>query len=242
MTYCVGIKLNQGLVFASDTRTNAGVDHVATYRKLFTFTNDSTHSIVILSSGNLASTQALIEHLTRIADNAPGGLFSANSLFDIATLVGKKLVSVIHDGYDNSSHNAINFSCNLILGGQVFGEEPRLFHIYPQGNFIEASVETPFLQIGEEKYGKPILDRIIKPETPIDRALICALLSIDSTMKSNMTVDMPLDILVYHKNSQDLGNQRRVERDDADFQAMRKYWGTGLRRIIDELEPCKLKP
>lgn len=237
MTYCVGIKLNQGLIFAGDTRTNAGVDHVATYRKLFTFSNGTSHSIVILSSGNLATTQALIEHLTRIADHNHEGLFTENSLFDVATRVGRKLVSVIHEGSDNGG---VNFSCNLILGGQVKGEEPRLFHIYPQGNFIEASAETPFLQIGEEKYGKPILDRIIKPDTPIDRALICALVSIDSTMKSNMTVDMPLDLLVYHKDSQDISHQRRVERDDGDFLALRKHWGTGLRRIIDELEPFKI--
>lgn len=240
MTYCVGIKLNQGLIFAGDTRTNAGVDHVATYRKLFTLTNHSTHSIVILSSGNLATTQALMEHLNRIAHDAVDGLYREASLFDVATRVGKKLVAVIQEGSETNANQGVNFSCNLILGGQVKDEEPRLFHIYPQGNFIEASVETPFLQIGEEKYGKPILDRIITPTTPIDRALICALLSIDSTMKSNMTVDMPLDILVYNKDSQDLSHQRRIERDDEDFLYMRKYWGTGLRRIIDELPPFEL--
>ncbi len=240
MTYCVGIKLNDGLIFAGDTRTNAGVDHVATYRKLFTFTNGTTHSVVLMSSGNLATTQALVEHLTRLKQDPDEGLFAGQSLFDVASRVGKKLVSVISEGSEASVNQGVNFSCNLILGGQVQGEAPRLFHIYPQGNFIEASVETPFLQIGEEKYGKPILDRIITPDTPIDRALICALLSIDSTMKSNMTVDMPLDVLVYHKDSMDLTHQRRIERDDEDFLAMRKYWGTGLRRIIDELAPFRL--
>jgi putative proteasome-type protease len=240
MTYCVGIKLNDGLIFAGDTRTNAGVDHVATYRKLFTFSNGTSHSIVLMSSGNLATTQALVEHLNRMRHDEQDGLFAGQSLFDVATRVGKKLVAVIQEGAETCSTQGVNFTCNLILGGQVEGEEPRLFHIYPQGNFIEASVETPFLQIGEEKYGKPILDRIIKPETPIDRALICALLSLDSTMKSNMTVDMPLDVLVYHKNSMDLNHQRRIERDDEDFLAMRKYWGAGLRRIIDELAPFEI--
>ncbi len=240
MTYCVAIKLDEGLVFASDTRTNAGVDHVATYRKLFTFSNNHSHSLVLLSAGNLATTQALMERLNRLTDASSEGLFSDDSLFDVAKRIGKHLVAVIQEGEESNANQGVNFSCNLILGGQVMGEAPRLFHIYPQGNFIEASAETPFMQIGEEKYGKPILDRIIQPHTPIDRALICALLSIDSTMKSNMTVDMPLDILIYTKDSHDLSHQRRIERDDEDFLAMRKYWGTGLRRIIDELAPFQL--
>ncbi len=235
MTYCVAIKLNDGLVFAGDTRTNAGVDHVATYRKLFTFTNNSTHSIVLLSSGNLATTQALVELLSRLCHNQPDGLFELPSMFDIASRVGKKLVGLIQEGSEISSYQGVDFSCNLLLGGQVQGEVPRLFHIYPQGNFVEASAETPFLQIGEEKYGKPILDRIIAPTTPLQTALNCALVSLDSTMKSNMTVDMPLDVLVYLRDSFDLSHQRRIDRDDEDFLSMRRYWGTGLRRLLDNM-------
>lgn len=237
MTYCVAIKLNDGLVFAGDTRTNAGVDHVATYRKLFTFTNNSTHSIVLLSSGNLATTQALVELLSRQCHAQPEGLYSLPSMFDIASRVGKKLVALIQEGAEASSYQGVDFSCNLLLGGQVRGEVPRLFHIYPQGNFVEASAETPYLQIGEEKYGKPILDRTITPTTPLQTALNCALVSLDSTMKSNMTVDMPLDVLVYLRDSFDISRQRRIEKDDEEFLSMRRYWGTGLKRLLDNMTP-----
>ncbi len=232
MTYCLAIKLNTGLVFAGDTRTNAGVDRVASYRKLFSFGNGSSHAITLLCSGNLATTQALVELLGRSC-HQPDGLFSDRSMFDTARRVGGILVGVIAEGQARPGNQNIDFGCNLILGGQVAEEEPRLFHIYPQGNFIETSIETPFMQIGEEKYGKPILDRIITPETPIDRALICALLSLDSTMKSNLTVDMPLDVLVYHRDTFDLSHTRRIEREDQDFHEMRRYWGDGLRRLID---------
>lgn len=232
MTYCLAIKLNSGLVFAGDTRTNAGVDRVASYRKLFSFGNGSTHSIVLLCSGNLATTQALVEMLGRSCQQQDG-LFSDTSLFDTARRVGNLLVGLIAEAQSRPANQGIDFGCNLILGGQVANEEPRLFHIYPQGNFIETSVETPFVQIGEEKYGKPILDRIIRPHTPIDRALMCALVSIDSTMKSNLTVDMPLDVVVYHRDSFDLSHARRIERDDQEFAEMRRYWSDGLRRLID---------
>lgn len=234
MTYCVAIKLNSGLVFAGDTRTNAGVDRVASYRKLFTFGNGSTHAIAILCSGNLATTQALVEMLNRSVQQLDG-IFSDVSLFDTARRVGNILVGLIAEANSRPFNQGIDFGCNIILGGQIAGEDPRLFHIYPQGNFVEASVETPFLQIGEEKYGKPILDRIIRPHTTIDRALMCALVSIDSTMKSNLTVDMPLDILVYHKDSFDLSRARRIEKDDQEFAEMRRYWSDGLRGLIDNI-------
>lgn len=239
MTYCVGIKLNTGLVFAGDTRTNAGVDRVGTYRKLFSFGNGTSHAMTILSSGNLATTQALVELLNRSAAQADG-LFSDTSLFDTAQRVGQILVGLIGQGLTAPANQGVDFSCNLILGGQILGEEPRLFHIYPQGNFIETSQETPFMQIGEEKYGKPILDRILSPDTPLDRALICALLSLDSTMKSNMTVDMPLDVLVYQSGTFELTHQRRIERDDEEFNAMRQYWGDGLRRLIEAMQPFQI--
>jgi putative proteasome-type protease len=232
MTYCLAIKLNSGLVFAGDTRTNAGVDRVASYRKLFTFGNGTTHALAVMCSGNLATTQAMVEMLGRSCQQTDG-LFSDVSLFDTARRVGNILVGLIAEAQSRLANQGIDFGCNLILGGQVASEEPRLFHIYPQGNFIETSLETPFMQIGEEKYGKPILDRIITPETPIDRALICALLSLDSTMKSNLTVDMPLDVLVYHRDTFDLSHTRRIEREDQDFNDMRRYWGDGLRRLID---------
>lgn len=234
MTYCLAIKLNTGLVFAADTRTNAGVDRVATYRKLFSFGNGTSHALTLLCSGNLATTQALVEAINRSCAQ-PSGLFKYKSMFDIAQQVGVMLVDIIRGGSELAVNQGIDFTCNLILGGQVAGEDPRLFHVYPQGNFIETSAETPFMQIGEEKYGKPILDRILNPNTPVEKALICALLSLDSTMKSNMTVDMPLDVLVYPRNSFDLSKVRRIERDDADFLAMSRYWGDGLKRLVDEM-------
>ncbi len=235
MTYCLAIKLNAGLIFAGDTRTNAGVDRVATYRKLFTFSNGGTHALTLLSSGNLATTQALVEMMNRSAAD-PNGLYSDVSMFDCARRVGQILVDLIADGQSVAANQGIDFSCNLILGGQIKGEEPRLFHVYPQGNFIETSVETPFMQIGEEKYGKPILDRVIRPETPIDRATICALLSLDSTMKSNMTVDMPIDVMVYPVDSFDISHNRRIDKDDLEFTAMGRYWGDGLMRLVNEMQ------
>jgi putative proteasome-type protease len=239
MTYCLAIKLNSGLVFAADTRTNAGVDRVASYRKLYSFGNGTTHAITLLCSGNLATTQALVEMIER-SSQQQDGLYSDHSLFDTARRVGNILVGLISEDQSRPGNQGIDFGANLILGGQVAGEEPRLFHIYPQGNFIETSIETPFMQIGEEKYGKPILDRAITPETSIERALICALLSLDSTMKSNLTVDMPLDVLVYHRDSFDLSHTRRIEREDQDFNEMRRYWGDGLRRMIDGMVPFNI--
>lgn len=239
MTYCLAIKLNSGLIFAGDTRTNAGVDRVATYRKLFTFSNGTTHALTLLSSGNLATTQALVEMVNRSTGQVDG-LYSDVSLFDSARRVGKMLVELIAEGLAVVANQNIDFSCNLILGGQIKGEEPRLFHIYPQGNFIETSPETPFVQIGEEKYGKPILDRVIRPDTPIDRATLCALLSLDSTMKSNMTVDMPIDLMVYHVNSQDISHTRRLEKDHPEFTAMSRYWGDGLMRLVNEMQAFKI--
>lgn len=239
MTYCLAIKVNTGLVFAADTRTNAGVDRVATYRKLYTYGNGRTHALVLLSSGNLATTQALAETVNRSTLDADG-IFSDRSLYDSAERIGQYLLDIIRRGSEQPTNQGIDFSANIILGGQIQGEAPRLFHIYPQGNFIEASVETPFLQIGEEKYGKPILDRIIRPDTTIDRALICALLSLDSTMKSNLTVDMPLDILLYRNDTFDLTRARRIERGDQDFLALRNYWGEGLMRLINDFQPLQV--
>lgn len=239
MTYCLAIKLNSGLVFAGDSRTNAGVDLVATYRKLFTFSNNSTHAFTVLSSGNLATTQALVEEINR-STNLVDGLFTDNSLFDSAQRIGEMLVKIIAKMLEAPSNQGIDFSSNVILGGQIKGEPPRLFRIYPQGNFIEAGLDTPFFQIGEEKYGKPILDRVIRPDTPIERALICALLSIDSTMKSNMTVDMPLDVLVYQNDSFNVNRIRRFEKNDPEFAAIGRYWGEGLFRLINEIQPIQI--
>lgn len=240
MTYCLAIKLTSGLVFAADTRTNAGVDRVASYRKLYSFGNSTTHAITLLCSGNLATTQALVEMIGRSGALQHDGLFQDSSLFDTARRVGNILVGLIAEAQSRPGNQGIDFGANLILGGQIAGEEPRLYHIYPQGNFIETSIETPFMQIGEEKYGKPILDRAITPETSIERALICALLSLDSTMKSNLTVDMPLDVLVYHRDSFNLTHTRRIEREDQDFNEMRRYWGDGLRRMIDGMKPFNI--
>lgn len=239
MTYCLAIKLNAGLIFAGDSRTNAGVDRVATYRKLFTFGNGNTHALTLLCSGNLATTQALVEAVNRSCRETQG-LFSDRSLFDAAQRVGKMLVDIIARWSEPAVNKGVDFSCNIILGGQIAGEQPRLFYIYPQGNFIETSPETPFLQLGEEKYGKPILDRIVRPDTPIEKAVICALLSLDSTMKSNMTVDMPLDVLVYARDSFDLSRVRRIERHDPEFSAMSRYWGDNLKRLVDEMANFKI--
>ncbi|WP_244086516.1 peptidase [Aeromonas caviae] len=228
MTYCVAMCLQDGMVFASDSRTNAGVDHIATFRKLHLFTRED-RVIVLQSAGNLATTQSVISLLTEGQE-----LLALPSLYEAAALISQTIRTVIsRDGGQQQGH--INFGCNILLGGQIRGERHRLFHIYPEGNFIEASADTPYFQIGESKYGKPIIDRIIHHETPLQTALQCALISIDSTLRSNLSVGLPLDALVYHEGSFSATNQHRITEQNPHFVALRKAWGEGLQQLFQGL-------
>ena len=236
MTYCVALKLNAGLVFASDSRTNAGVDQIACFKKMRTFINSGDRVIVILSSGNLSITQNainLLEQYGRHIDKR--NIWNAESMFDVAQLLGEALREVRqHDGAFLAQNN-VDASANFIVGGQVQGEGMRLFMVYAEGNFIEAGEETPFFQIGETKYGKPIIDRVINPDTPLSDAVKCVLVSFDSTMRSNLSVGLPIDLACYSGSSLNLGFQRHITQDDPYFSQISRRWSEGLKGVFASL-------
>ncbi len=236
MTYCVALKLNAGLVFASDSRTNAGVDQVASFKKMRYFVNPGDRAIVVLSSGNLSITQSavnLLEQRGRHASQA--NLWNVESLFNVAMLLGECMREVRErDGPYLASSN-VDINANFILGGQVTGEAPRLFLIYAEGNFIEATEATPFFQIGETKYGKPIIDRVIHNDTSLMDAVKCVLVSFDSTMRSNISVGMPIDLACYHRDQLDLEQRYHIASGDPYFTDISQRWSEGLRGVFSSL-------
>ena len=236
MTYCVALKLNAGMVFASDSRTNAGVDQISCFKKMRHFVNPGDRAIVILSSGNLSITQSavnLLEQHGRHADRR--NLWNAESMFDVARLLGECLREVRdHDAFFLQKSN-VDPSANFIVGGQIQGEPMRLFLVYSEGNFIEASSETPFFQIGETKYGKPIIDRVIRPETALEDAVKCVLVSFDSTMRSNLSVGLPIDLVSYTASSLRLDLQQHITEDDPYFSQISRRWSDGLRGVFASL-------
>jgi putative proteasome-type protease len=237
MTYCVALRLDAGILFASDSRTNAGVDQVATFAKTKVFERPNERVLVILCSGNLAVTQGVINILEqhRHADQARPTIWSVGTMFDVACLVGDALREVQRRDGPYLVQGNIESSASLLVGGQIKGEDQRLFNIYPQGNFIEASPDTIYFQLGESKYGKPILDRVISTATnPVDAAK-CVLISFDSTIRSNISVGLPIDVLWYPRDSLRTGFQKRIEEGDPYFSMLRNGWGAGLRRVFGEL-------
>lgn len=231
MTYCVAMALADGLVCVSDTRTNAGVDHIATFPKLHRFSLPGQRELILQSAGNLATTQSVVSRLRQRvqADDGPH-LLNVSSLFQAAELVGDELRRIIARDSSELSQG-VSLGSSFLLSGQIRGESHRLFDIYPEGNFIEASVETPYFQIGESKYGKPIIDRILRYDTPLQQALTCAMISFDSTINSNLSVGMPLDVLVLHRDSLQV-QQRRVLADEAYGRQLRQAWGEGIRTLF----------
>jgi len=232
MTYCVALKLQQGLVFLSDTRTNAGVDNVSKVKKLFTWQKPGDRAIAMMTSGNLGITQAVISELNEdLERSASGGLnlFTAESMFDIAQLVGEKMRQVQMRYAEGLASRGVDSGASIILGGQRAGNAPRLFLIYAAGNFIEAVDDSPYFQIGERKYGKPIIDRVITPDTEMQDGIICALLSMDSTIRSNLSVGMPLDLAVLRADALEFEQQRRIENDDLSFREFSDRWSQELR-------------
>lgn len=234
MTYCVAMSLEKGLVFAADSRTNAGVDQIATFRKLHKFMIDGERSIVILSAGNLATTQSVISLLNMRLNSDQSNLFGARSMYEVATIVGSTSREVINRDSGQSQGN-VDFGSSFIVGGQVHGERHRLFLIYPEGNFIESTPDTPYFQIGEIKYGKPILDRVVHHALPLKDAAKCALISLDSTIRSNLSVGLPLDVLIYDTDSFDLSNHHDVTDQDSHFRALGEAWSQGLREAFAQL-------
>ena len=237
MTYCVGVKLDEGLVFASDTRTHAGVDNFAKFCKMTVFERPGDRVIVLLSSGNLAGTQAVIGVLNQrcAAGDAEPNLWSARTMFEVAMLVSGAMRDIEHRDGKFLQQSEISFNASFIVGGQIHGEPLRLFRMYAEGNFIEAGIETPFLQTGETKYGKPIIDRVITRSTPLDDAAKCVLVSFDSTMRSNLSVGMPIDLICYRRDSLAVRMRRRFEEGDAYFTSLRNEWSEGTRRVFRQL-------
>lgn len=236
MTYCIGIMLDTGLVFASDSRTHAGVDDIASFCKMTVFERAADRVIVLLSSGNLAGTQAVVSVLKqRNENNDEPNLWSAKTLFDVAIQVSDAMRDINRRDGQHLAASAISFNASFILGGQVKGEPPRLFRIYTQGNFIEASVETPYFQTGETKYGKPIIDRVITRSTSLNNAAKSVLVSFDSTMSSNLSVGMPIDLVCYRRDSLEVQMRRRFEVGDDYFSTLGKQWTEGTREVFNRL-------
>ena len=237
MTYCVATSLDAGMIFASDSRTNAGVDHIARFSKMRVWKQDGERLIVTMSSGNLSVTQnalSMLEQKTR-AGNDELHFYNAPSMFDVARMLGDALREVKSRDGAYLMQNNIDSSANFLLGGQIRGEPQRLFHVYTEGNFIEATPETPYFQIGETKYGKPIIDRVIRRDSSLIDAIKCVLVSFDSTMRSNISVGLPIDIVVYERDTLRIKVQRRVDDSDAYFQMIHALWGEGLRRVFGQL-------
>jgi putative proteasome-type protease len=237
MTYCVGVLLNEGLVFASDSRTHAGVDNFASFCKMTVFERASERVLILLSSGNLAGTQAIISVLKQKGDakEGPPNVWTARTMFDTAVLVSDAMREVERRDKTHLEKSDVAFNASFILGGQIRGEPPRLFRIYAEGNFIEAGVDTPFLQTGEAKYGKPILDRVITPSTSLTEASKCVLVSFDSTMRSNMSVGMPIDLICYERDSLKIQMRRRFDEGDGYFAALSEQWSKGTRNVFSQL-------
>ena len=236
MTYCIGIMLDAGMVFASDSRTHAGVDNYASFCKMTAFERPGDRVIILLSSGNLAGTQAVISLLKqRNARDGVPNLWGAESMFDVAMLVSDAMRDVDRRDGQHLAASDIGFNASFILGGQIAGEPPRLFRIYAEGNFIEASLETPYLQTGETKYGKPIIDRVITRSTSLNDAAKCALASFDSTMSSNLSVGMPIDLICYERDSLAVRMRRRFDQGDTYFNELSRQWTEGTRQVFSRL-------
>ena len=243
MTYCVGIRLNAGLVFLSDSRTNAGVDAISTFRKMMVYEKPGDRFMTLLSAGNLSISQSVreilqVEKLPN-GDDDPITIWNAKSMFDAARVLGSAVRRVYEQDGPALRAAGVDFNCSMIFGGQIGDEATRLFLVYSAGNFIEATRETCFFQIGESKYGKPILDRVLTPGTPLAEAAKCALVSMDSTIKSNLSVGLPLDLLVYESGR--LQSDKVVVIDDTNpyFQMIHSTWGQRLREVFEGIDdPC----
>ena len=243
MTYCVAMSLDEGMLFASDSRTNAGLDHVSSFCKMTVFEQPSQGVLVLLNSGNLATTQQVVSRLKAHVKHTDKPLTEMDSVFSVAELLGKHLRAVVNRTQEESmGQTDVDFSATFLLGGQLRGEEPRLFLVYPQGNFIETTADTAFFQIGESKYGKPILDRVVQPALPLYEAVKCALVSFDSTIKSNLSVGLPIDLALVRRDQFAIAMRHRIDADDAYFRQLRTDWSQGLRRVFNELpEPGWLR-
>ncbi len=240
MTYCVGIKLDAGLVFLSDSRTNAGLDQISTYRKMMVYEKPDDRFMVLLSAGNLSISQSVreilqVEKLDN-GDEPPITIWNATSMFDAVRVLGSAVRHVYEQDAPSLKRSGIDFNASMIFGGQIKGEAMRLFLVYSAGNFIEATRETCYFQVGESKYGKPVLDRMITPHTPLDEAAKCALVSMDSTLKSNLSVGLPLDLLVYEAGKLHSDQLVCIDEQNPYFHMIRSSWGQKLRQVFESID------
>jgi putative proteasome-type protease len=242
MTYCVGIRLKAGMVFLSDSRTNAGMDQFSTFRKMMVYEKPGERFMVLLSAGNLSISQSIRELLQveRVAPAVEGDepvtIWNARSMFDAARVLGATVRRVYEQDGAALRAAGVDFNASMIFGGQIAGEAMRLFQVYSAGNFIEATRETCFFQIGESKYGKPILDRVLIPATPLDEAAKCALVSMDSTLKSNLSVGLPLDLLVYREGEFQTEQFACIDERNPYFAMIRGTWGKRLREVFENID------
>jgi putative proteasome-type protease len=237
VTYCVGLLVDTGLVMLSDSRTNAGIDQINTFRKMATFLRMNERVLVLLSAGNLAITQAVVNLLHEPPENSndPPRIFRAANMLYAARVVGDALREVHERDAKYMNEHGHDFNGTFILGGQIKGEEPRLFHIYSAGNFIESSIDTPYFQIGESKYGKPIIDRVISRSSSLAQAAKCALISMDSTIRSNLSVGPPLDLAIIRRDELKLATHISIDLENEYFKQIRTRWGFALKEVFSEL-------
>ncbi len=233
MTYCVAMRVNAGLVFLSDSRTNAGVDQIGTFRKLNVFENPGERVLVLMTSGNLSITQAIRQMVTELVTPQGKNIWTVDSMYEAAQIVGQAVRHVHERDGAALQGFGIDFNVRMIFGGQIKGERARLFQIYAAGNFIEAHDENTYFQIGESKYGKPIVDRVITPDSTLDEAAKCALISMDSTLRSNISVGLPLDLLVYKADSFGVTRFVTIDEHNQYFQMIRNSWGDQLKRVFE---------
>ena len=241
MTYCVAVKLNAGLVFLSDSRTNAGLDNISTFRKMIVYEKPGDRFMVLLSAGNLSISQSVreilqIEQLKDHEGGEPITIWNAKSMFDATRVLGSAIRRVYERDAAALRKTDVDFNVSLIFGGQIHGEAMRLFQVYSAGNFIEATDETPYFQLGESKYGKPVLDRVLTPDTPLAEAAKCVLVSMDSTIKSNLSVGLPLDLVVYETDTFRSDKIVCIDHDNPYYQMMHNNWGKKLREVFDSIE------
>ena len=241
MTYCVAIKTRAGLVFLSDSRTNAGLDQISSFRKMIIYEKPGERFMTLLSAGNLSISQSVrevlqVEKLVEPGQDEPLTIWNATSMFDACRVLGAAVRRVYDRDAAALRAAGVDFNVSLIFGGQIGSEGMRLFQIYSPGNFIEATDETPYFQIGESKYGKPVLDRVITPNTPLDEAAKCALVSMDSTLKSNLSVGLPLDMVVYPAGSLQTDRIMCIDENNPYFRMLRSSWGDKLRQMFDSIE------
>jgi putative proteasome-type protease len=241
MTYCVGLKIDRGLVFMSDTRTNAGVDSISTFRKMYTWETPGERVLVLLAAGNLATTQAvvsLLDERSKAPEDREPSILKTPSMYQTARLIGDTVKEVISSSAP-VGQSADAFGASFILGGQIKGTEPRLFMVYPEGNFIEVSDDTPFFQIGETKYGKPILVRAYDPSMTFAETVKLLMVSFDSTVKSNLSVGLPLDLLFYERDTFEVTYRKRIGSDDAYYREISDGWSDALKSAFKSLPDFK---